>query len=153
MSSTRLLAGVLALAALVSLSLLLGLSTLDERGAHISIPINAQTNLEECRNIDIMPGPLPAFYERETSDRFVPDTKPVLIRNATIWTGRVQGLEVIHGDILVSGGLIRAIGTATPELLAKHKHVEEFDAHGAWVTPGYVVYDGLLFTHEAESHV
>ncbi|VDB83387.1 unnamed protein product [Peniophora sp. CBMAI 1063] len=136
--STRLVAGVLTLAALVSLSLLFGLSLLDEEHSQIAIPLNAQRNLEQCRAIDVMPGPLPAFYERQVSDRFVHGTKPIWIRNATIWTGRVQGLEVLQGDILLADGLIRAIGTVNPELLAKYEDVEELNAHGSWVSPGIV---------------
>ncbi|KZV70092.1 carbohydrate esterase family 9 protein [Peniophora sp. CONT] len=85
-----------------------------------------------------MPGPLPAFYEREVSDRFVPGTKPVWIRNATIWTGRVQGLETVYGDVLLSGGIIKALGTVSPDMLAMYNDVEELDAHGSWVSPGIV---------------
>lgn len=136
--STRLATVVLILSALVFLSLPTGLTLLDGLHSRASVPLSAQKNLEECRAIDTKPGPLPAFFQREVSDRFVPGTKPVWIRNATIWTGRVQGLEVISGDLLLSGGIIRAVGFVPSELRSAYKDVEELDAHGAWVSPGCV---------------
>ena len=57
------------------------------------------------------PGPAPGFDSRTQSDRYQLDTPDVLIRNATIWTGGMDGNEIITGDILLSSGLIEVIGT------------------------------------------
>jgi cytosine/adenosine deaminase-related metal-dependent hydrolase len=75
------------------------------------------------------------------SDRFVEGTSHVWIRNATIWTGRVQGLEVIQGDVFLMNGIIRAIGHVDLQsigLSLDRDEIETLDAHGAFVTPGYV---------------
>jgi len=72
------------------------------------------------------------------SDRFVEGTKHVWIRNATIWTGRVQGLEIIHGDVFLMNGVIKAVGRVDlqPMDLDDRDEVEILDAQGAYVTPG-----------------
>jgi imidazolonepropionase-like amidohydrolase len=54
--------------------------------------------------------------------------------NATIWTGRLQGSEVLNGDILIGGGILRSVGQVDLTLLSNE--VEVIDAQGAFVTPG-----------------
>lgn len=73
--------------------------------------------------MNIKPKVPPTFHERDTSDRFQPGTKPILIRNATIWTGGGDGREVISGDIFVNGGIIKAVGSVGRELLNGHNLV------------------------------
>jgi cytosine/adenosine deaminase-related metal-dependent hydrolase len=60
----------------------------------------------------------------------------VLIRNATIWTGAVKGLEVVRGDVLLDQGLVKAVGVVEQGLLKGLEGLVEYDARGAWVTPG-----------------
>jgi imidazolonepropionase-like amidohydrolase len=63
----------------------------------------------------------------------------VLIRNATIWTGRVDGEEVVKGDLLLDRGLIKAIGhVRRSDLSVYGDKLKEYDAQGSWVTPGVV---------------
>jgi hypothetical protein len=58
--------------------------------------------------LHVLPGPPGDFNLRTESDRFVPGTHSVLIKNATIWTGRVDGLEIIKsGDVYLKNGLIK----------------------------------------------
>ena len=61
-------------------------------------------------------------------------------QNATIWTGKLNGLEIIKGDILLQNGLIKDVGIIDNELLRRVKAEElvDIDANGAWVSPGYV---------------
>lgn len=82
-----------------------------------SVPLHASQILEKCASLDTKPGPSPTFHTRVVSDRFQPGTKPILIRNATIWTGNVDGLEVVKGDIFVDRGIIKAVGSVGRELL------------------------------------
>jgi imidazolonepropionase-like amidohydrolase len=70
------------------------------------------------------------------SDRYEQGIPAVLLKNATIWTGRESGKEVIHGDLLLDKGLIKAVG----DIVLRNEHgineVKVVDLHGAWVTPG-----------------
>ncbi|KAI0690099.1 hypothetical protein BC835DRAFT_1281669 [Cytidiella melzeri] len=104
----------------------------------IPIPLHATETLEKCRLLHIKPGVPEGFYERKVSDRFQDGTKKVVIRNATIWTGRVQGLEIVTGDLVLDGGIIRTVGPVGDEEFEGRADVEVVDAHGAWVTPGIV---------------
>ncbi|THH28657.1 hypothetical protein EUX98_g5540 [Antrodiella citrinella] len=106
-------------------------------GETAKVPINAAAILNTCRSLSFKPGPPSDFNERTVSDRFVEGTKPVLIKNATIWTGRVEGLEVVTGDVLLEGGIIKGLGDVS-SLLAQLEDVVTVQANGAWVTPGIV---------------
>ncbi|KAF7375144.1 Carbohydrate esterase family 9 protein [Mycena sanguinolenta] len=81
--------------------------------------------------------PPPSFNLRTQSDRFQPGTRAVLVKNATIWTGRVDGLEVLKGDIFMDGGIVVSVGVIEQSVLDSHEH-DIVDAQGAWVTPGIV---------------
>ncbi|KAL1742134.1 hypothetical protein HDZ31DRAFT_66247 [Schizophyllum fasciatum] len=99
----------------------------------------AQATLARCRALHAKPGPPPGFHERAVSDRFVQGTRPVLIRNATVWTG--EGVRR-RTDILLAGGVIQAVGhleawSGVMEQYAADA-VDVLDARGAWVTPGLV---------------
>ncbi|KAF9242017.1 hypothetical protein BU15DRAFT_44398 [Melanogaster broomeanus] len=93
--------------------------------------------LHQCKYIKTPPGPPANFHTRQESDRYVSDTKPTLIRNATIWTSGRNGTEVIEGDVLLHKGLIKAVGHIPPRLL-QGLQFQAVDANGAWVTPGIV---------------
>ncbi|KAH8116655.1 composite domain of metallo-dependent hydrolase [Phellopilus nigrolimitatus] len=127
----------------------LGLLTFLALGAHVHltqnsygvvrIPVNASQLQARCENLKLKPGPLPTFNNRTSSDRFALGSKPTLIKNATIWTGRTNGLEIIKGDILLNKGIIKAVGTVEEALLQQLDYaVEIIDADGAWITPGIV---------------
>ena len=106
------------------------------------LPIHVEETLNKCRNLHTKPGPPPDFNLRTESDRYVPGTKATLIRNATIWTGRVDGLEIIKGDLLLDKGLVKGLGVVDPKVLAHYgaDALNTIDADGAWVSPGYVFY-------------
>lgn len=101
------------------------------------IPIHASETLKKCHHLHTKPGPPPDFNLRTESDRFTPGTRATLLRNATIWTGRVKGLEVLEGDILLDKGLIKAVGKIDTKVLNLYTDLVTVDVNGAWVTPGY----------------
>ena len=93
--------------------------------------------LEQCEYIKKAAGPGEDFYSRTESDRFVPGTAPVYLKNAKIWTGARNGSEVIYGDIFLDKGLVKALGYVPPRLLENNNY-EFRDVQGAWITPGLV---------------
>lgn len=101
---------------------------------NVKVPQHADAIQARCRALNTKPGPPSNFYDRSVSDRFVPGTRPVLLTNATIWTGRVQGLEILKGDIYIDGGILKSIGRIDHHLLGSN--VEIIDVGGAFVTPG-----------------
>lgn len=103
----------------------------------VHIPVDAAATHARCQNLKMKPGPPPTFNNRSTSDRFVAGTRPVFIKNATIWTGRINGLEIIKGDILLRNGLIKAFGHV-PKMLVDNLEGDAtvIDAKGSWVSPG-----------------
>ncbi|KIK32466.1 hypothetical protein CY34DRAFT_101461, partial [Suillus luteus UH-Slu-Lm8-n1] len=98
--------------------------------------------LSKCAYTHAKPGPPPHFHTRIQSDRYAENTKPVLVRNATIWTAANDGHEVLAGDLLMHRGLIKAIGNVPLSMIQQLElgsvNLEIIDAHGAWVTPGIV---------------
>lgn len=102
------------------------------------LPLHAAETLSKCRSLHNKPGPPPDFHLREKSDRYEKGTRPTLLRNATIWTGQLNGLETITGDILLDGGLIKAVGKIAPRVLNAYMDLVIVDLDGAWVTPGFV---------------
>ncbi|KAI0645593.1 hypothetical protein C8Q79DRAFT_1010536 [Trametes meyenii] len=102
------------------------------------LPFDLEAIVDRCNSLQLQPGPPPEFYSRSQSDRFQPGTKPVLIRNATIWTGGAAGHETLHGDVLLDKGLIQAFGKIPPSLLATYSNLTTISANGAWLTPGVV---------------
>lgn len=103
------------------------------------IPIHAAETLQKCQNLHTKPGPPPDFNLRTESDRFAPGTRATLIKNASIWTGGVKGLEVVEGDLLLDKGLIKGFGKLDSDVLMAYTDLVTFDARGAWVTPGCVI--------------
>ena len=101
------------------------------------LPPHAVTSLARCHSLQATPGPPPGFYKRSRSDRFEEGTRPVLIKNAQIWTGDANGTEVLRADVLLDKGIIKGVGPV------EHFRLEAFkddlvviDAKDAWVTPG-----------------
>jgi cytosine/adenosine deaminase-related metal-dependent hydrolase len=66
----------------------------------------------------------------------VAGTPPVLIRNATIWTGRFDGHEVVSGDVLLDKGIIKGVGEVERSVVDSYGNLVVIDARGAWVTSG-----------------
>ncbi|KAJ7061796.1 hypothetical protein C8F01DRAFT_1369248 [Mycena amicta] len=104
----------------------------------------AQTIPAQCLALDTQLNPPQSLLSyrlsaASTSDCFVPGTRPTLIRNAQILTGARNGTEIVAGDVLLDGGLVRAVGyipRAVIDQLAVD--VDVVDAEGRWVTPGLV---------------
>ena len=107
---------------------------LSSREQGILVPANAVQIQSRCQNLRLLPSPPPSFYDRIISDRFDPSTRPTLIRNATIWTGQDNGLEIIKGDILLDGGIIKGIGhISRNQLKSFQANLHVVDANGAAV--------------------
>ncbi|PBK99152.1 carbohydrate esterase family 9 protein [Armillaria gallica] len=134
---TRLFAGI-SVGFLLFASQALWLHWAKDKTTHI--PLHAAETLQKCKLLDVPPGPPPGFHSRTDSDRFVPGTKATLLKNATIWTGRVNGLEVVRGDILLDKGIIKAVGVIDPDALAAYtvQDLVTHDVGGAWISPGIV---------------
>lgn len=64
-------------------------------------PFHAEEILSKCRAHRTVPGPPKNFQSRTQSDQYEPGTPAVVIRNATIWTGRGQGVYS-EGDIILN---------------------------------------------------
>lgn len=95
--------------------------------------------IEQCKIISRPPPHFERFdSKREKNDRFVPGTKPVWLKNGTVWTGEDDGNEILQGvDLFLDNGVIRKMGS-TLELdeILKGSEYDEVELHGAWVTPG-----------------
>jgi hypothetical protein len=62
-------------------------------------PPDADEVLEMCQHLHQTPGPPEDFLNRAESDRYVPGTLPIFIKNATIWVGR--GEEPLAGTDII----------------------------------------------------
>ena len=106
---------------------------------HFSRPLHASAIIAKCRHLQMQAGPSQDFYSRSHSDRFEEGTRPVLVKNGKIWTGRRNGTEVIHGDILMDKGIVKSIGDLRGVSLELYgKSLMVLDAKDAWITPGIV---------------
>lgn len=119
-------------------SSLLFFNTALNLGQSSHIPIHATETLQKCHNLHTKPAPPPDFNLRTESDRFTTGTRATLIKNASIWTGSVNGLEVVKGDLLLDKGIIKGLGKLDSNVLSMYTDLVTFDARGAWVTPGCV---------------
>ncbi|KAF8897044.1 carbohydrate esterase family 9 protein [Gymnopilus junonius] len=105
----------------------------------VSDPLRAAETVARCRQLALKAGPPPDFHDRTASDRFEQGTRPTLIKNAKIWTGKKNGTEVLNADILLDKGLIKGIGHLRDASLRVYgKDLDVVDARGSWVTPGIV---------------
>ncbi|KAH0827801.1 hypothetical protein J3R83DRAFT_3426 [Lanmaoa asiatica] len=62
----------------------------------------------------------------------------LLLKNASVWTGDSLRYEIHGADILLDKGIIKFVGYASEENLAKYKDFLTVDVGGSWVTPGIV---------------
>ncbi|KAG2015464.1 hypothetical protein CC2G_008734 [Coprinopsis cinerea AmutBmut pab1-1] len=129
---------LLAAVLLATVSLTYLSANLGSREPATKIPINADKIINQCKALNVIPGPPSNFHQRTESDRFEAGTLPVLIRNATLWTGANDGKEVIKGDLLLANGLIKAVGEVESVQLKAYADLLTVDANGAWVTPGII---------------
>lgn len=108
--------------------------------ADLSRLLHASANIAKCRYLQMQAGPPQDFHRRSYSDRFEQGIRPVLVKNAKIWTGGKNGTEVVFGGILIDGGIIKNIGHLQDLSLESYgKHgLMVLDANGAWITPGIV---------------
>ena len=101
------------------------------------LPLHAVTSLARCHSLQEKPGPSQDFYKRSRSDRFEEGTRPVLIKNAKIWTGDRNGTEVLRTDVLLDKGIIKGVGrVGNFRLEAFRDDLVVIDAKNAWFTPG-----------------
>jgi hypothetical protein len=97
--------------------------------------------LAKCEAIKLMPPDTTSFrVNRTVSDRFEPsNAKPVLLKNATVWTGGDDGEEVLFGvSIYLNGGVVVSVGTEKDVRRQVADHAEEIDVEGRWITPGII---------------
>ena len=99
-------------------------------------PSNAQEILQKCQSLRAFPGPSPRFERREVSDRYEPGTNATWIRNCRILTGENNGSVIIHGDLFLDKGIVKALGKIPWRLPDSTPNVTIVDADGAWITPG-----------------
>jgi hypothetical protein len=95
-----------------------------------------QAILSRCALLRATPHPPESFHSREESERFESGTNATLIRNALIFTGRDNGTDVIHGDILLDKGIVKGIGKISGRVIDNTPNLTIVNANGAWVTPG-----------------
>ena len=88
-------------------------------GTTETVPLDAAAIINRCRSLRLTPGPPSDFYARNQSDRFQPGTHSVLIRNATIWTGELDGKEVLLGDVFLDRGIIQIVHASTSSHMAE----------------------------------
>ncbi|KAK0203390.1 hypothetical protein DFS33DRAFT_1383654 [Desarmillaria ectypa] len=104
-----------------------------------TVPFHAREILQKCQNLHVLPGKPLGFDSRAESDRYVRTTRPTLLKNATIWTGRVSGFEVVRGDLLMDKGLVKKVGDIKAEVLdAFGGELDVQDVGGAWVSSGII---------------
>jgi hypothetical protein len=108
------------------------------------VPRNAQDILATCARAIMIPDSQPSDG-RHTSERFESGIRPVLIQNATIWTGIKDStghVQVVKGDLLLDRGVIQGVytnGLTLSELARQgyeNEGVELYNVNNAWVTPG-----------------
>lgn len=109
-------------------------------GQPAPVPDYVKQGMEQCKIIvRSPPNPKPFNHRRTESDRFVPGTGDVLLRNATVWTGNDDGEEILReADVLLSGGVIKHVGKADKLDVALFKDAKVVELHSSWITPGIV---------------
>ncbi|KZT43545.1 hypothetical protein SISSUDRAFT_1039974 [Sistotremastrum suecicum HHB10207 ss-3] len=97
---------------------------------------------QKCSAIRMEAGPPESFNKRSESDRYVPGTPAVLLRNATLWTGGGDDQEILYQtDLLLDRGIIVSVGNDSynhPSIRKGRQRLQVLDLDGAWVTPGIV---------------
>ncbi|KAF9529384.1 carbohydrate esterase family 9 protein [Crepidotus variabilis] len=107
---------------------------------HHNHPSDPTAVLKRCRALEAKVELPSDFVNRKRSDRFEEGTRPILVQNARIWTGRKNGTHVFKGDVLLDKGLIKSIGYLSGGSLVEvyGTSLRVVNADGAWVTPGIV---------------
>ncbi|KAF5390646.1 hypothetical protein D9757_002646 [Collybiopsis confluens] len=140
-------------------ALLLQQPLLDSTRLLVAPSDNNALLLQKCSALRDRPNPfaLDALTKkRTTSDRYEPGPQNMsyLITNATIFTGVKDDdgvLEILYSaDLLMTNGLVRAVGTDVPRDLAllaadvDPRKLTIIKANGSWVTPGLVDVNSYL---------
>ncbi|KAJ4478297.1 hypothetical protein J3R30DRAFT_3890154, partial [Lentinula aciculospora] len=111
------------------------------------VPSNAQEILQKCSSLHTRPSPsllASVIQKRTVCDRYEPGSRNMsyLITNATIFTGAKDedgNVQIINGDLLMTNGIIRALGEDVPRDLLMEVDPQQLTvirANGTWVTPG-----------------
>ncbi|KAF8826905.1 hypothetical protein HHX47_DHR5000901 [Lentinula edodes] len=119
------------------------------KSQNVYVPANAQEILRKCNTLHTRPDPstLSSFLQKRTvSDRYDPGMRNMsyLITNATIFTGVKDddgNVQTLTGDLLMTNGIIRALGEDIPRDLVMEvdpRKLTVIRANGSWVTPGLV---------------
>lgn len=117
-----------------------------ERNLHTPVfDSTKESILSQCAMLKMTPGPAASFHSRDASDRYEPGTNATLIRNAIIFTGKCNGTEVIHGDVLLDKGVVKGLGKISWRVIDNTPNLTVVDAMGAWVTPGLGMAAYFLF--------
>jgi hypothetical protein len=123
------------------------ISTNTEQPASLLSVTRLHDDLATCATLQQVPEHPSGI--REFNKRYVNGTKPVLIRNATVWTGEPspgtsaedahygKGYAWIRSDVFIEHGLIKKVASSI-SLSDLPKDLETFDAHGRQLTAGIV---------------
>ncbi|KAF8622060.1 hypothetical protein AX15_007211 [Amanita polypyramis BW_CC] len=103
-----------------------------------AVSSDTQEILGRCRSLRVSPGPPTGFEKREASDRYEHGTNATWIRNCRIITGEKNGSVIIHGDLFLDKGIVKAVGKVPWHLPDNTPNVTIIEADGAWITPGLV---------------
>ncbi|KXN89583.1 hypothetical protein AN958_05450 [Leucoagaricus sp. SymC.cos] len=100
--------------------------------------VNTQEILSRCAAMKATPIVPQTFRSRKSSERYELGNNATLVRDATIFTGKDNGREIIRGDILLDRGVIRGVGRIPARTIDEAENLTVIEARGAWVTPGLV---------------
>ncbi|KAG9628372.1 amidohydrolase, partial [Aureobasidium melanogenum] len=118
-----------------------------EKPASLLSATRLQEDFATCAALQRIPEALSGG--REYNKRYVNGTKPVLIQNATVWTGepisgtsaedarKGKGFAWIQSDVFVEHGLIKRVAPSI-SLADLPSDYETFNAHGRQLTAGIV---------------
>jgi hypothetical protein len=116
----------------------------DTRLDQLDFPPNAQEILDRCAGLESIPVVPQNFRDRESSERYEYGNNATLIRDATIFTGKNNGKEIIRGDILLDRGVVKGVGWIPARVIDEAENLTVLEAHGAWITPGLGAWMCLL---------
>lgn len=108
----------------------------DARLDQFNFPPNAQEILDRCAGLKTVPIIPQSFRDRKSSERYEYGNNATLIRDATIFTGKNNGKEIIRGDILLDRGVVKGVGWIPARVIDEAENLTILEAHGAWITPG-----------------
>ncbi|KAF2719434.1 hypothetical protein K431DRAFT_296033 [Polychaeton citri CBS 116435] len=99
-----------------------------------------EANYAQCAKLQSKPKDPSGFRERNA--RYIHGGKPILIKNATVWTGEpkkgtTSTYEWINADILLEDGLVKEVSYVIAESSLPEKYAV-YNAHGRPLTAGIV---------------